>query len=83
MGGQEMTITEKLTENLYGKDIQVSLNDGTVLSGLWDGHMSELDNEPDGESILVKIESNLLVEVLTADIASIAPCLSDASLLVS
>jgi hypothetical protein len=27
-----MTTTEKLTENLYGKVVQVSLNDGTVFS---------------------------------------------------
>jgi hypothetical protein len=49
-----MVITEILLEKHYGKPIKVTCGSGDMVMGLFDGHTSELDNEPDGESILVK-----------------------------
>jgi hypothetical protein len=68
-----MTITKTLLDNLYGKTVSVSVNGGLICKGLWDGFISGADNEPDGESIIVKGERNTLIEIYAADIISIEP----------
>jgi hypothetical protein len=66
-----VAITEVLLEKYYGQPISVICGNGNVVRGLFDGHTSELDNEPDGESILVKTDDGRLIEVYTSDIAEI------------
>jgi hypothetical protein len=68
-----MKLTLELDKALYGRDIRVHLNDGSVFEGKWDGYISDVDNEPDGESILLEREGGCLVELFTAAIVSIEP----------
>jgi hypothetical protein len=66
-----LRITKEIGLGLYGKEIAVLLNDGSVFKGIWDDHISELDNEPEGESILLEFEDGNFVEIYTADIKNI------------
>ena len=65
----------KITKELYGmfidKKINVVCTDGDVLTGVWIDHTSELDNEPDGESITIERADGALIEIYVAEIERI------------
>lgn len=55
------------------KDVRVTCDDGQVLEGYVDLYTSALDNEPDPESICLKIpgEEGVLTEIYTNEIKKI------------
>ncbi len=40
-------------ESCFGKEITIICTDNQTLTGILTGYTSELDNEPDGESIII------------------------------
>jgi hypothetical protein len=64
-----MKVTEELAKKLYGRNIVATLNNGDIVKGIWDDHISEIDNEPEGESVLIKNQNGSLIELYTADIS--------------
>jgi len=66
-----MNINEFLNQEPYGKEIIVKLKDGTTRRGIYDSHISEYDNEPDGESILIEIIDFGLTEIYIDEITEI------------
>ena len=54
-----------------GKQIKVTMTDGEVLEGKLDVYISELDNEPDPECIMIYQMGAGLVELPTNEIASV------------
>ena len=56
---------------LNGKRIKVTCTDGQVITGEWIDWTSELDNEPDPESITVEKPWGEQIEIYICEIASI------------
>lgn len=54
-----------------GKRVKVTMTDGEVLEGEVYGYISELDNDPDPESIIIKKTEPYLIELPTNEIKSI------------
>lgn len=52
--------------NNSGKKVKATMNDGEVFTGELFGYISELDNEPDPESVIIG-----RVELFTSEIRSI------------
>lgn len=52
-----------------GKLVRVEMTDGEVFTGELFAYISELDNEPDPESIIV--DNGMLIELYTHEIKSI------------
>jgi len=66
-----MDYSEFYNEN-SGKNVRAEMTDGEVISGKLYGYISEKDNEPDPESIIVKNSDGMLTELFTDEIAGIA-----------
>lgn len=46
-------------KNLFNKQVKVHCVDGSTVSGYWSDWISEADNEPDGECIIVDLSSGV------------------------
>ena len=66
-----MNVNEFLSQKLYGKKIVVICTNDESYTGIYDSHISELDNEPDGESILIIIPNFGLTEIPVDEIKRI------------
>ena len=66
-----MNINRFLSQEPYGKEIIVNFKDGTMRTGIYDSYISEYDNEPDGESILIEIPDFGLTEIYIDEISEI------------
>jgi hypothetical protein len=66
-----MRYSMKMLDKYFDNPVNVICVDGDVVSGILDGYTSELDNEPDGESILVKTNDGRLIEVYASEISEI------------
>jgi hypothetical protein len=49
-----MKITAAIYDEHINKPVRVVCTDGQSYDGIWIDHTSELDNEPDGESITLR-----------------------------
>ena len=52
----------------FGKPVKAILKNGQEMIGILNGWTSEVDNDPDGESITMKTPEYPMVEVYTAEI---------------
>ena len=53
------------------KNVRVKLHDGSVFEGEVNDYTSAVDNEPDPESITVKTEYGVYIELFAPEIASV------------
>lgn len=56
---------------LLDKRVKVICTDGSTVIGVWVYWTSELDNEPDGESITIQTDYGILIEIYVSDIKDI------------
>jgi hypothetical protein len=65
-----------LTKDSYGKTFMIEFHDGTATEGILLEMISEADNEPDGECLVMKTADFPFVDILMSEIKSIAPVLN-------
>ena len=64
----------KISEHkeLLNKRIKVTCTDGDVLTGEWIDWTSEWDNEPDPESICIRLDEGYAMEIFVNEIENIS-----------
>ena len=50
------------------KQVEITMKDGKIFTGVLDDWISALDNEPDPESIFINTDEHILTELLVKDI---------------
>lgn len=58
-------------KELFGKKINALCTDGETIIGSWVDWLSEIDNEPDPESIIIKNKDGVCIEIFVKDIKRI------------
>jgi hypothetical protein len=66
-----MELTAQMCRKYENKAIRVYCTDGDVCIGVWLYHTSDVDNEPDGESITLRTERAPYVEIYVEEIERI------------
>ena len=61
----------ELAEQYWGRQVSVQLDDGKVFYGEVFDYISELDNEPDPESIVIETDGGMLVELFVNEIKEV------------
>ena len=61
----------ELAEQYWGKQSCVQRDDGKVFRGELFDYISELDNEPDPESIVIETDGGMLVELFVNEIKEV------------
>ena len=64
---------------LLNKNIKVVCLDGTAVEGVWTNWVSEQDNEPDGESIMIDKADGSIEEIYVDEIERIEEALNNSA----
>ena len=62
---------KELAEQYWGRQVSVQLDDGKVFRGEVFDYISESDNEPDPESIVIETDGGMLVELFVNEIKEV------------
>ena len=62
---------KELAEQYWGRQVSVQLDDGKVFRGEVFDYISEPDNEPDPESIVIETDGGMLVELFVNEIKEV------------